>query len=285
MTIRITTLTENTAGEDLANLNWDFLAEYGLSILVEVEGLKILFDTGFSISAAHNAHILGINLSLVDKIVLSHGHNDHTGGLRKILEETGKVEVIAHPDIWDTKYACVEGKERFAGIPFRQEELESLGASFSLTREPVWITDNIVTTGEVPMTTDYEKVAPSLFVKEGDAIMGLAEYTIHRKEETLTFFSPPFAIIGTDEETVFPEESNTYFTASTVFSVSHTVSLLIPSILATYLVRSFSFRIPLMTCSMYSSSGVRRGLSDFPTDSVSDGKRYRAPCPLPPFAK
>jgi len=151
-------------------LNWDFLAEYGLSILVEVEGLKILFDTGFSVSAAHNAHILGIDLSLVDKIVLSHGHNDHTGGLREILGETGKVEVIAHPDIWDTKYACVEGKERFAGIPFRQEELESLGASFNLTREPIWITDNIVTTGEVPMTTDYEKVAPSLFVKEGGAM-------------------------------------------------------------------------------------------------------------------
>ena len=151
-------------------MNWDFLAEYGLSILVEVEGLKILFDTGFSVSAAHNARILGIDLSLVDKIVLSHGHNDHTGGLREILGETGKVEIIAHPDIWDTKYACVEGKERFAGIPFRQEELESLGASFNLTREPIWITDNIVTTGEVPMTTDYEKVDPSLFVKEGGAM-------------------------------------------------------------------------------------------------------------------
>ncbi len=170
MTIRITTLTENTAFLDPANLKWDFLAEYGLSILVEVEGLKILFDTGFSISAARNAHILGIDLSSVDKIVLSHGHNDHTGGLREILGETGKVEVIAHPDIWDTKYACVEGKERFAGIPFRQEELESLGASFNLTREPVWITDNLVTTGEVPMTTDYEKVAPSLFVREGGAM-------------------------------------------------------------------------------------------------------------------
>jgi len=58
MTIRITTLTENTAVLDPANLKWGFLAEYGLSILVEVEGLKILFDTGLSISAARNAHIL-----------------------------------------------------------------------------------------------------------------------------------------------------------------------------------------------------------------------------------
>jgi len=168
MTIRITTLSENTAS--LANLTWSFLAEYALSILVEVEGLKILLDTGLSISAAYNAHILGIDLSSVDKIVLSHGHSDHTGGLREILMETGKVEVIAHPNIWDTKYVCIGGEERFAGTPFRQEDLESLGASFNLTREPVWITDNIVTTGEIPMTTDYEKVDPCLFVKEGSAM-------------------------------------------------------------------------------------------------------------------
>jgi len=166
MTIRITTLAENTAELDPVNLKWDFLAEYGLSILVEVEGLKILFDTGFGISAAYNARILGVNLSSVDKIILSHGHNDHTGGLREILLETGKIEVIAHPDIWEKKYACAGEIERFGGIPFRQEELESLGASFNLTREPVWITNNIVTTGEIPMTTDYEEVDPCLFVKK-----------------------------------------------------------------------------------------------------------------------
>ena len=45
----------------------------------------------------------------------------------------------------------------------------------------------------------YEGFFP---IKEGDAVMGLAEYTIYRKEETLTFFSTPFAIIGNDEETI-----------------------------------------------------------------------------------
>ena len=50
----------------------------------------------------------------------------------------------------------------------RREELERLGAHFTLTREPVWITDSMVTTGEVPMVTDYEKVDPMLFVKQGN---------------------------------------------------------------------------------------------------------------------
>ena len=162
MELRITTLSENTAG--LGN----FLGEWGLSILVETDGLNILLDTGQSISASHNADILGIDLSKIDKIVLSHGHFDHTGGLRQILTKMRKeVEIIAHPDIWQAKYARRQGEaDRYIGIPFMRQELESLGARFNLTTESVRITDNIMTTGEIPMVTDYEEIEPYLLVKE-----------------------------------------------------------------------------------------------------------------------
>ena len=94
MGLQITTLSENTAG--LGGL----MAEWGLSILVETDQINILFDTGQSLSASHNADIMGIDLSRIDKIVLSHGHFDHTGGLKQILLRMGKeIEVIAHPDI------------------------------------------------------------------------------------------------------------------------------------------------------------------------------------------
>jgi 7,8-dihydropterin-6-yl-methyl-4-(beta-D-ribofuranosyl)aminobenzene 5'-phosphate synthase len=164
MALQITTLSENTAG--LRNL----LGELGLSILVETEGLNILFDTGQSISASHNADILGIDLSQVNKIVLSHGHYDHTGGLKQILRRIGKkrIEIIAHPDIWAVKYKRREGQEdEYIGILFHRQTLESLGAHFNLTKEPVRITDNIMTTGEIPMVTDYEEIEPHLQVKEG----------------------------------------------------------------------------------------------------------------------
>jgi 7,8-dihydropterin-6-yl-methyl-4-(beta-D-ribofuranosyl)aminobenzene 5'-phosphate synthase len=162
MALRITTLSENTAGMG------DFLAEWGLSILVETDTTKILLDTGTSISAVHNAASLGINLSKIDQIVLSHGHYDHTGGLREVLRKIKKgVEIIAHPDVWQAKYHRRKNDpERYIGIPFRQEELESSGARFRLTKEPVKITENILTTGEVPMITSYEMVDPGLFVKE-----------------------------------------------------------------------------------------------------------------------
>ena len=158
MEVRIATLSENTA-------NFGFLAEWGLSILIETNKSKILLDTGPSLSAIHNAQLLDIDLSTVDKIILSHGHIDHTGGLREVLRRTGKVEVIAHPDIWASKYARLEEEEFRVGIPFQREELESLGASFNLTRKPVHLGDGIMTTGEIPLTTSYEEIDSDIFVK------------------------------------------------------------------------------------------------------------------------
>jgi 7,8-dihydropterin-6-yl-methyl-4-(beta-D-ribofuranosyl)aminobenzene 5'-phosphate synthase len=161
MPLRITTLSENTAG--LTGV----LAEWGLSVLIQTDALKILLDTGASISVPHNAPILGVDLSAIDKIVLSHGHYDHTGGLKEVLKHIGKqVEVIAHPDIWAKKYRRCGDRERYIGIPFPRNELEALGASFTLSKEPVWITDDIVTTGEITMTEEFEELDPDMYVKE-----------------------------------------------------------------------------------------------------------------------
>ena len=161
MKIDITTLSENTA-------NYGCIGEWGLSILVETEGTRVLMDTGLSFSATHNARVLGVDLSGVDRIVLSHGHADHTGGLVEVLAETGGVEIVAHPDIFAEKCAGrSEETVRDIGIPFSREELENLGAQFNLSREPVHITDRIMTTGEVPMVTDYEEIDSNLWVREG----------------------------------------------------------------------------------------------------------------------
>jgi len=162
MSIQITTLSENTASR------MGLLAEWGFSVLVEADDRKIIFDTGQSFSAASNATELGINLSRVDKLIFSHGHLDHTGGLLPLLKLIRKpVEIIAHPDIWDNKYFKSPGEpERYIGVPFSREAAEGLGASFTLTANPVWLSENIVTSGEVPMLNEYETIDPELYVKE-----------------------------------------------------------------------------------------------------------------------
>jgi 7,8-dihydropterin-6-yl-methyl-4-(beta-D-ribofuranosyl)aminobenzene 5'-phosphate synthase len=159
--IKITTLAENTAG-------LGYLAEWGLSMFIEADGVKVLFDTGAGIAAVHNAQLFGIDLATVDKIVISHGHRDHTGGLREVLMRMKKeVEVIAHPDIWALKYTRWQKRsEHYSGLPFRRELLENLGARFNLTNKPVRITDRFMTTGEIPMISEYEEIDSGLYDKE-----------------------------------------------------------------------------------------------------------------------
>jgi len=165
MALRITTLSENNAGIG------DFLGEWGLSILLETEITSILFDSGKSISAVYNADSLKFDLANISKIVLSHGHFDHTGGLRNVLRRIGKeVEIVAHPDIWQAKYSRRKDEpDRYIGIPFQRKELESLGARFNLVKKSVEVSENVFTTGEVPMVTDFENIDEGLFVREDSA--------------------------------------------------------------------------------------------------------------------
>jgi len=157
MALRITTLCENTTD------NIDVMAEFGWSVVVEYDGFKILFDTGLDISVCRNADALGIDLKTIDKIVLSHGHPDHTGGLRQVLQRIDRpIEIIAHPDIWSIRYKHKPDNETYNGIPFQREALESLGAVFRLDARPVQISDKIMTTGEIPAVTDFEDIASSL---------------------------------------------------------------------------------------------------------------------------
>ena len=156
--MKITTLVEDTATKP------KLLAEHGLSMLIETGKNNILFDTGQFLSLFYNAKVLNIDLSKVDKIVLSHGHYDHTGGLKKLLSRTGKVDVYAHPDVFAPKYAKGKERDRYIGIPYKKEELESKGAVFHLSREPTSIADNIMTTGEIKRITDFEPISDDLCV-------------------------------------------------------------------------------------------------------------------------
>jgi len=161
----MTTISENTAFARPRGL----LAEWGLSILVEADHQKILLDTGASVSAAHNGALLGLDWSRIDALVLSHGHYDHTGGMRQVLTKINRpVKVVAHPAVFDAKYSQIFKDELpgIIGIPFDRKELEKLGAVFQLTGEPVWLSKNVVTSGEIPMTTDYETIDPGLYCRQ-----------------------------------------------------------------------------------------------------------------------
>ena len=77
--MKITALVEDTSKNELKS-------EHGLSLYIESEQGRILFDTSQSELFSENAEKLGIDLSVVDFAVISHGHYDHGGGLKKFLQ-------------------------------------------------------------------------------------------------------------------------------------------------------------------------------------------------------
>ncbi|WP_027718787.1 MBL fold metallo-hydrolase [Desulfovirgula thermocuniculi] len=160
--VKVTVLVENTVG-----LPTGLVGEWGLALLVEKEGRAILFDTGGRGNIVANARALGVDLKKVEALVLSHGHFDHTGGMRDFLLARGRLPVYVHPAFFALHYSA-QPRERYVGVPFRRAELESLGAEFREVREPVEILPGLWVSGEVPRKTAFERGDPNLFCLEGN---------------------------------------------------------------------------------------------------------------------
>lgn len=82
----------------------DYKCEHGLSLYIETQKHKILFDTGASGLFAENASVMGIDLSKVNIAVISHGHHDHGGGLKTFLGINSQAKVYIHGKAFEKHY-------------------------------------------------------------------------------------------------------------------------------------------------------------------------------------
>ena len=105
--MKIISLIDNTTELDFMKV------EHGLSLYIETEKCKILFDMGQTDLFYENAKALGVELCDVDIAVLSHGHYDHGGGLRKFLEINDRAPVYIHKDAFLPHY---NGTEKYIGL-------------------------------------------------------------------------------------------------------------------------------------------------------------------------
>ena len=167
MQCRITTIGENTAGSPY------LIGEWGFSAFIEADEINILFDTGVGHGVINNAERLGVDLTTTDKMVLSHSHFDHTEGLPAALRRINKkeIEVFAAPDLWEGQKFSNDGRVvpwLYIGIPYTRPFLENWGARFTLTSGPVKISDRVMTSGEIPIVTDFEKVGEDYLLTQVD---------------------------------------------------------------------------------------------------------------------
>lgn len=94
-----------------------FVCEHGLSLLIETDGKKILFDMGKSDLFAKNADMLGLDLAEVNLAVISHGHYDHGGGLADFMERNSKAPIYVHEEAYGKHFAARQtGEYSFIGI-------------------------------------------------------------------------------------------------------------------------------------------------------------------------
>ena len=151
---RLTILTDNVvSGKSVA------IGEHGLSIFIETKNGDFLFDTGRGKTIIHNAYVFQKNLGGINKIVLSHNHSDHTGGIQDVLYGVRRkpIDVYAHEDLFLYRFRKKNGTDEYQGIPFTQGHLERFGAHFVFNREYVEIEAGVFLTGEVPRLTPFEK--------------------------------------------------------------------------------------------------------------------------------
>jgi 7,8-dihydropterin-6-yl-methyl-4-(beta-D-ribofuranosyl)aminobenzene 5'-phosphate synthase len=160
MSYRITILCENSVGPLSGTLG-----EHGFSALIEPSaGDPLLFDTGQGLTLLHNARRMNKDLSKVRQVVISHGHYDHAGGLKKLLEECGEKKVYCHPSVFRARFRVKDTGECYPiGIPSSQEELEAAGASFDFSKEFRAVAPGIYLTGEVPRVTGFESGDQGLY--------------------------------------------------------------------------------------------------------------------------
>ncbi|MGI5875277.1 MAG: MBL fold metallo-hydrolase [Dethiobacteria bacterium] len=160
--IKITTICENRVS------SYGLAAEHGLSMLLEIGEQKILFDTGAGQTLLANAEVLGVDFCLLNAVVLSHGHYDHTGGLKDVLEKNNSIPVYAHPDVFNCKYRIREGESpKYIGPPWTQEQLLEMRARLHLEKEPVDLGGGLLLTGQVPRLEESEKQERYFFRKAG----------------------------------------------------------------------------------------------------------------------
>ena len=100
-------LVENTSCRE------DLMCEHGLSLWLETKQHTILFDSGQSDLFYENACKLNLDLNQVDICILSHGHYDHAGGLKKFLEVNDHARIYMHKKAFESHW---HGYDKDIGI-------------------------------------------------------------------------------------------------------------------------------------------------------------------------
>lgn len=166
--MKLTCVIDNTA-----NFSSEFYAEHVLSILIDYDNNKILFDTGKSSEILkHNINLFN-GFNNIKKVVVSHGHSDHTGGL-SYIQENSSADIFIHENAFLPKYISKNGRLEFIGtqdidksyMKIIPNTVNSTKLTENLIYKPLKIAPNIYIFGNIELKYDFEEMNPFFLVKE-----------------------------------------------------------------------------------------------------------------------
>ena len=159
--LSVTVLVDNIARQGL-------MAEHGLSLWIDDGKNKALLDTGQGSVIQANCQRLGIDLPKVNTVVLSHGHYDHTGGLKTVLDGASKVNLYLHPKAVEPKFSCHPDQPcRSVGMPLpvvRSVKAHNHIRNLFWIEKPTIIRGGLTVTGPIPRHTDFEDVGGPFYL-------------------------------------------------------------------------------------------------------------------------
>ncbi|MBR4153326.1 MAG: MBL fold metallo-hydrolase [Selenomonadaceae bacterium] len=156
----LTILIENTKPEGSK-----LIAEHGLSIFVETERTKFIFDCGHTGAAFDNAKILGVDLRGIKIVALSHSHYDHAGGFPKLLN-TAQIETLyTGENFWEEKFS----NETYRGCGFDKNFLAEKNIEQKICRDVIELEETARLIGNFKRRYDFETI-PKKFVRGNNKI-------------------------------------------------------------------------------------------------------------------
>ncbi|MBQ7774914.1 MAG: MBL fold metallo-hydrolase [Lachnospiraceae bacterium] len=164
MELRITTLIEN-----MPDASGQLAYEHGLSLLIEFQGRRILFDTGQSGDFLNNMSVLGKSVRESVTIIISHGHYDHSGGVPALVEALEKtVPMYVGTEFFEKKYKLLpDGTYHYNGNPFTEEDLpEEKVLLRKVTEDVTYLQEDILLFKNFSQVSDFEQPNPKFFLQK-----------------------------------------------------------------------------------------------------------------------